>query len=92
MKIVNEQSSPAPTVCLQTGSLNNIEKIKLWHLRLGHTPFNRLNIVLPDLHCNKVAQDFICTVCPLGKQIRKVFSKSSIKNTDAFQLIQIDLW
>ena len=86
------KKSPPTTTCLQSRGSNNIEIAKLWHLRLGHIPFNRLHIVFPNLHCNKVDHDFLCIVCPLGKQAKKLFRRSSIKTTDIFQMLHIDLW
>jgi gag-pre-integrase-like protein/integrase-like protein len=79
-------------VCAQNKTSSNLDNIKLWHLRLGYMPFNRLHIVFPDLDCNNFDKNFLCTICPLGKQRRKSFSKSSIRTTDSFQLIHIDLW
>ncbi|CAO2814010.1 unnamed protein product, partial [Amaranthus hypochondriacus] len=75
------------TVCVQEEDSQSLEKIKLWHLRLGHMPFNRLQIVFPDLHCKNFNKHFLCTVCPLGKQTRKPFHNSSIKTIDTFQLV-----
>lgn len=81
-----------PIACVQNKASNNIDNIKLWHLRLGYIPFNRLHLVFPDLQCNAFDKSFLCTICPLGKQIRKTFQRSSIKTTNSFQVLHIDLW
>ena len=80
------------TACVEERLSHNLEKIKLWHLRLGYIPFNRLDIVFPDLECKDFDQNYLCIVCPLGKQTKKPFHKSSINTTDSFQLVHIDLW
>lgn len=41
----NKETYHHPTACAQNKASNNTEKIKLWHLRLGHIPFNRLQVV-----------------------------------------------
>ena len=69
----------------------SLEKIKLWHHRLGHMSFNRLQTVFPDLHCKHFDKKFLCTVCPLVKQTKKPFHSSLIKTTDVFQLVHINL-
>lgn len=50
-------------------SVNKIEELaKAWHLKLGHVPFHKLKIMIPDLsHYDN--DSFMCTVCPwLSKQ------------------------
>ena len=79
------------TVCVQEKVDHSSKKIKFWHLRLGHIPLNRLQIVFPELECKDFDKNFLCTICPLGKQTKKPFHKSSIKTTDSLQLFHIDL-
>jgi hypothetical protein len=46
-----------------------IPKTALWHFRLGHTSFARLELMkklYPDIDVNKV--DFCCDICHLAKQ------------------------
>lgn len=62
-----------PTTCVQNKTSSNIDNIELWHLRLGHIPFNRLHVIFPNLQCNMFDKKFLCTICPLGKQTRKAF-------------------
>lgn len=69
----------------------SIEEAKLWHLRLGHLPFNKLKLLFPEILDNKVDSNFICTVCPLAKQTRLPFNRSSIQTNDVFQLIHVDI-
>lgn len=48
--------------------------------------------IFPDLITNKAETDFFCTVCPLAKQTRLAFNRSSIQTSDVFQLIHVDIW
>ena len=49
------------------------EDSSLWHLRLGHLPFNRLHLIpaLSTLHDS--SSNLICQICPLAKQTRASF-------------------
>ena len=79
-------------VYMQEKMTQNLEKIKLWHLRLRHMPLSRLQIMFSNFQCKDCDKNFLlCTVCPLGKQTKKPFHRSSIKTTDSFQLIHVDL-
>ena len=79
-----DKKTQYPIVCAHNKSSNNIEKIKLWHLRPDHIPFSRLQVVFPDLQCNNFEKNYLCNVCPLGNQTKKVFQRSSIKMNDTF--------
>ena len=43
---------------------STVDIAKLWHLRLGHLPFDQINIALPDCNAKSLLHDTICTVCP----------------------------
>jgi hypothetical protein len=64
----------------------------LWHLRLGHIPISKLNLL------NKIDSSVtstgksICDICPLAKQKRLSFPLSMHTSTQVFQLIHIDIW
>ena len=74
-------------VCLQGKMTQSLEKIKLWHLRLRHMPFSRLQILFPKMQCKDCDRNFLCIVCPLGKQTRKSFNRSLITTNNRFFLI-----
>ena len=66
-------------------------KIKLWHLRLGHIPVSMLH------HVKTIFQEpctlhNICQVCPVAKQARKPFYTSSVKTSSVFSLLHMDVW
>lgn len=71
----------------ETGS----EEAKLWHLRLGHMPFNKLHHVCSVHRMNK-CPDSICQICPRARQSRLPFPVSSIHASKRFELLHIDLW
>lgn len=62
----------------------------LWHLRLGHLPFNKLHLI-PGMPSGTL-NTHICHVCPQAHQTRKTFPTSSIKTHSPFELIHIDTW
>ena len=51
----------------QTASKSVLHKAKLWHLRMGHQPINRLKFLFPEISENLVKPHMFCTICPLGK-------------------------
>lgn len=69
---------------------NNTKKPKVWHLRSG--PFNKMQLLFTELCTQKAETEYICTVCPLAKQTRVAFNKSSIQTNDVFLLVHVDIW
>ena len=69
-----------------------LEDAKLWHLRLGHMPFNKLHFI-NSCFSNSVACDTICQICPKARQPRISFPKSSSSRTSKpFALLHVDVW
>lgn len=68
-----------------------LNKDKMWQIRLGHVPFEKNCLLFPELAHNAANKEFFCTICPLAKQTMGHFENSSIKSNDVFQLIHIDL-
>ena len=66
--------------------------MSVWHLRLGHVPFNKLKSIPSLSKLQNVSHNLICQICPQAKQTRNSFPHSSIKTTAPFQLIHIDVW
>nr|XP_016483773.1 PREDICTED: uncharacterized protein LOC107804403 [Nicotiana tabacum] len=64
----------------------------LWHQRLGHMPFRKMQSI--SFLSNKVSakQPFICSICPMARQQRLPFYDSTIHSTKPFQLVHIDIW
>lgn len=64
--------------------------VNLWHVRLGHLPFQAMkhirSLSFPNLsHCP-------CAICPLARQSRNLFPISLIKSKQMFELIHVDTW
>ena len=69
-----------------------LEHAKLRHLRLGHAPFSKLQAIFPDFNAKTIKDSLICTICPASRQPRLPFHDSSIKNSNIFDLLHIDIW
>ena len=67
------------------------EEAKLWHLRMGHMPFNKLHLI-NSVFDNKVGSQVICQVCHKARQTRKPFPVSLSKTEKCFELLHIDTW
>jgi hypothetical protein len=64
----------------------------LWHWRLGH-PAPTLSSHFSNIDSSiKFSNKCSCTVCPLAKQTRLQFSKSSITTIKCFELVHFDVW
>lgn len=66
--------------------------VKLWHLRLGHLPFQSLKHVFPNLNVKDVNDHYFCTVCPAARLTRQPFPISNIKTSRPLELIHLDVW
>ena len=65
---------------------------KLWHLRLGHAPFQRIKLIFLELDIQASKNSLICTICPSSRQSRLPFLSSSTKSKFAFDLLHVDIW
>lgn len=48
-------------------------------------------VLFSDLVGKNINKDHFCTICPLAKQTRVSFSRSSIKSSNFFQLLHLDI-
>ena len=89
-------SSPKSRVCQPHTSLVSsktmFEHAKLWHFRLGHTPFSKLKALFPDIDTKGIKDSLICTICPASRQTRLPFHDSYIKTSLIFNPLHIDIW
>ena len=69
-----------------------LEHAKLWHLRLGHTPFSKLKALFPDIDVNSVKESLICNIFPTSRETRLPFHDNYIKSTHIFYLLFLDVW
>ncbi|KAL2923456.1 Retrovirus-related Pol polyprotein from transposon RE1 [Bienertia sinuspersici] len=86
---ISQSSSTAFSSYATASSLN---EVKLWHLRLGHLPFNKLHFLFPNVSFGNKIHDNFCRICPRAKQTRKPFLPSTSYSTHPFSLIHVDLW
>ena len=64
----------------------------LWHNRLGHVPFAKMKAI-DSIPANfKTKQPFVCPICPMSRQTRLPFPKSTTHSTKLFELLHVDLW
>jgi hypothetical protein len=64
----------------------------LWHWRLGH-PAPTLSSQFNNIDSSiKFSNKCSCTICPLAKQTRLQFSRSSITTVKCFELVHFDVW
>ncbi|XP_057545634.1 uncharacterized protein LOC130824589 [Amaranthus tricolor] len=45
----------------------NSNDARLWHLRMGHLPFQQLYFLFPDLKIKAIHKECFCTIFPLAK-------------------------
>ena len=71
----------------------SLSSTRLWHYRLGHPPYVKLNMMSNEL---RISSDFEpsnhCSICPLAKQIRLPFISSNHLSSEPFNLIHLDIW
>ncbi|KAL2932871.1 Retrovirus-related Pol polyprotein from transposon RE1 [Bienertia sinuspersici] len=84
---LSEQEDKVKTVQLAATS----DEAKLWHLRLGHLPFNKLQYVDTSLKCSPEHGN-TCQVCPKAKQTRLSFPVSFSTTHTKFEIIHVDVW
>ena len=65
---------------------------EIWHARLGHLPFTKLQRLGLLSSCNSINSKKQCLICSKARQHRLPFPHSQIHSTHIFELIHIDLW
>lgn len=75
-------------------SVNAVVYIGMWHKRLGHPSYSRLDVLSEDLgtskHKNK--DSAYCHVCHLAKQRKLSFPSANHLCNTTFELLHIDIW
>lgn len=84
--IVNS-SEKLPSVVRDVPKLS---KETLWHLRLGHAPMKKIQMI-ERIGIKDKGQD-VCLTCPLTKLTKLSFNKSEPRAEDVFELVYIDTW
>lgn len=70
----------------------DINKAKLWHLRMGHIPFAQLRHLDSVVRNQCCDVDNVCQIFPMVRQTRLSFPHSSIKTISTFELLHVDTW
>ena len=74
-------------------SVNQVfQSYDFWHLRLGHPSFSHFKFLADQLHINNASLSHNCSICPLAKQTRLSFPRSSITTHSTFDLLHCDVW
>ncbi|CAL1398408.1 unnamed protein product [Linum trigynum] len=90
---LQEFHSPVPSSSFAAGvSSSKFSTSDIWHARLGHPSFSRMQFVKNV--CNDVVlpSSKHCETCHLSKQKRLPFPNSTSVSSDAFSLIHVDIW
>ena len=88
--IESKQVQPAAYSLVSNSSV--LDKIMLWHQRLGHPSFPYLKKLYPHLFINKNLDSFNCDICQLAKHTRVPFKSRPYSPSSPFSLIHSDLW
>ena len=74
-------------------AISSIPSFALWHVRLGHTSFSRVqHLASRGLLGSISTKNFDCVSCQLRKQLALPFNTSESMPTDIFDLIHSDVW
>ena len=74
-------------------AVSSIPFLALWHARLGHASFSRVQQLATGGLLGLVStENFDCVSCQLGKQPALPFNSSESISTDIFDLIHSDVW
>lgn len=75
-------------------SVNAIVDVSMWHKRLEHPSFSRLDVISQSLgttrHKNKGTS--FCHVCHLAKQRKLSYPSPNKICNSIFELLHIDIW
>ncbi|KAL2903176.1 Retrovirus-related Pol polyprotein from transposon RE1 [Bienertia sinuspersici] len=88
-----EVQSVANVSCQSENNAFAVENAKLWHLRLGHLPFQQIKKLKElEVDIGLYKPDCICQICPAARQTRLSFPVSKSISLMPFELIHVDVW
>lgn len=75
-------------------SVNVVVDLGMWHKRLGHPSFSRLDVISEALgtHRSKNKGTTYCHICHLSKQKKLSYSSSNNICNSSFELLHIGIW
>lgn len=93
IRVKNPKHKLKSVAAITTNSLCSLatSSTHLWHCRLGHLCFFRLDFMAKKLLNFPFQFNNTCKVCALAKQTRLSFSTSSISSLKHFELIHCDI-
>lgn len=69
---------------------SRVDEAKLFHLRMGHVPFDHSKYVKPNIDIQGFSE-YVCSICHVARQHRLSFSHSSVKTSVIFELLYVDV-
>lgn len=77
---------------LSNAFVNNVS-VLMWHNRLGHLSFKRLDCLKDQLMCDvsKFNKHMPYYICPLAKQKRLSFDSNNNRSNNLFDIIHCDI-
>ncbi|GJS65671.1 retrotransposon protein, putative, ty1-copia subclass [Tanacetum coccineum] len=81
-------------VILNVGSSNELDKLKLWHSRLGHINKKRIAQLQKDgvLESFDFKSDDVCESCLLGKMTKSPFTRTCKRGEGLLDLVHTDVY
>ncbi|XP_019231650.1 PREDICTED: uncharacterized protein LOC109212458 [Nicotiana attenuata] len=79
-------------VSVSNDVMNVTDSNKLWHFCLGHLPYDAMKHIKAIQVTSTNNNKFPCEVCPMARQSKPPFTKSTIRSKNYFDLIHIDTW
>lgn len=95
LPVVEDLLSPRISACYNSRTVlpsNSLERILLWHKRLGYPNFVYLKKVMPQLFSGIHVTDLKCEVCIFAKQTRGQYLPRPYESSSPFNLIHSDVW
>ena len=81
------------SVAVVATAVSSLPSVALWHSRLSHAPFSRVQQLDSKGLLGSVSKDnFDCTSCQLGKQLVLLFNNSESISDSIFELIHSNVW
>ena len=77
---------------ISESTMTNIEKVQLYHCRLGHPSFRVVKVLFPFLFKNLNVESLHCDVCELAKHKCVPFPISNKMSPFPFVLVHTDVW
>jgi len=89
--IIKDMISAGHYGLVVTGNeVQHVNSYELWHKRLGHAPFSKLQH-LPGLQLQHNASK-VCIVCPMAKLTKLPYQLSHSQSSAVCELLHMDIW